>query len=54
MDPEDVVLGAPFDSTPFSFDSQVFLEVMLKGTLFPGSGPNLGKPHRAFGLACRC
>ncbi|EJD44427.1 generic peroxidase [Auricularia subglabra TFB-10046 SS5] len=43
VDPEEVVLGAPFDSTPFSFDSQVFLEVMLKGTLFPGSGPNLGE-----------
>ncbi|EJD44441.1 generic peroxidase [Auricularia subglabra TFB-10046 SS5] len=43
VDPEEVVLGAPFDSTPFEFDSQVFLEVMLKGTLFPGSGPNLGE-----------
>ncbi|EJD50213.1 generic peroxidase [Auricularia subglabra TFB-10046 SS5] len=43
VDPEDVVLGAPFDSTPFSFDSQVFLEVMLRGTLFPGSGPNPGE-----------
>ncbi|EJD44423.1 generic peroxidase [Auricularia subglabra TFB-10046 SS5] len=43
VDPEPQVLGAPFDSTPFEFDSQVFLEVMLRGTLFPGSGPNLGE-----------
>lgn len=43
VDPEESVLGAPFDSTPFSFDSQVFLETMLKGVLFPGSGPNPGE-----------
>ncbi|EJD44424.1 generic peroxidase [Auricularia subglabra TFB-10046 SS5] len=43
VDPEPQVLGAPFDSTPFLFDSQVFLEVMLRGTLFPGSGPNVGE-----------
>ncbi|EJD40471.1 MnP-atypical, short manganese peroxidase [Auricularia subglabra TFB-10046 SS5] len=46
VDPEPQVLGAPFDSTPFSFDSQVFLEVMLRGTLFPGSGPNSGASSR--------
>ncbi|KAF4611708.1 hypothetical protein D9613_004042 [Agrocybe pediades] len=28
--------GTPFDSTPFTFDSQIFLEVLLKGRLFPG------------------
>ncbi|KAF8527334.1 manganese peroxidase [Gautieria morchelliformis] len=28
----------PFDSTPFTFDSQFFLEVLLKGTGFPGNG----------------
>ncbi|KAF9476395.1 manganese peroxidase 1 [Pholiota conissans] len=28
--------GTPFDSTVGTFDSQVFLEVLLKGTLFPG------------------
>lgn len=39
------MLGAPFDSTPFSFDSQVFLETMLRGTMFPGSGPNPGALH---------
>ncbi|KZV79442.1 manganese peroxidase 1 [Exidia glandulosa HHB12029] len=43
VDPEPSVLGAPFDSTPFSFDSQVFLETLLVGTMFPGSGPNPGE-----------
>ncbi|EJD37809.1 generic peroxidase [Auricularia subglabra TFB-10046 SS5] len=43
VDPEPQVLGAPFDSTPFSFDSQIFLETMLRGTMFPGSGPNPGE-----------
>jgi hypothetical protein len=28
--------GAPFDSTPGTFDSQFFVEVLLNGTLFPG------------------
>jgi hypothetical protein len=27
--------GTPFDSTVGTFDSQVFLEVLLKGTRFP-------------------
>ncbi|KZV98520.1 heme peroxidase [Exidia glandulosa HHB12029] len=45
VDPSPDLLGAPFDSTPFDFDSQVFLEVMLQGTSFPagGSGANLGE-----------
>ncbi|KAJ7064047.1 manganese peroxidase [Mycena amicta] len=30
--------AAPFDSTPFTFDTQVFLEVLLKGVGFPGNG----------------
>ncbi|KAF8153853.1 manganese peroxidase 1 [Crassisporium funariophilum] len=30
--------GTPFDSTAGTFDSQVFLEVLLKGKLFPGPG----------------
>ncbi|KAI0832313.1 manganese peroxidase isozyme precursor [Trametes gibbosa] len=29
--------GTPFDSTASSFDSQVFIEVLLRGTLFPGN-----------------
>ncbi|KAF8522048.1 substrate-free manganese peroxidase [Gautieria morchelliformis] len=28
----------PFDTTPFTFDSQIFVEVLLKGTGFPGNG----------------
>lgn len=28
-------MGVPFDSTPFTFDSQIFLEVLLKGTAVP-------------------
>ncbi|KDR65833.1 hypothetical protein GALMADRAFT_106691 [Galerina marginata CBS 339.88] len=35
--------GTPFDSTVGTFDSQVFLEVLLKGTLFPGNGPQSGE-----------
>ena len=44
VDPSPKVFGAPFDSTPFDFDSQVFLEVMLRANSFPagGSGPNIG------------
>ncbi|KZS94218.1 manganese peroxidase [Sistotremastrum niveocremeum HHB9708] len=40
----DPTIGAvPFDSTPFVYDTQVFLEVLLKGTGFPGTGPNQGE-----------
>ncbi|KAJ6628624.1 manganese peroxidase [Mycena sp. CBHHK59/15] len=35
--------AAPFDSTPFDFYTQVFLEVLLKGTGFPGTGNNTGE-----------
>ncbi|TFK35743.1 manganese peroxidase 1 [Crucibulum laeve] len=35
--------GTPFDSTVGTFDTQVFLEVLLKGTLFPGNGPQPGE-----------
>jgi len=43
VDPSPLVLGSPFDSTPSDFDSQVFLEVMLRGTLFPGNGSHQGE-----------
>ena len=33
----------PFDSTPFTFDGQVFLEVLLKGTGFPDTSGNVGE-----------
>ncbi|EIN09061.1 substrate-free manganese peroxidase [Punctularia strigosozonata HHB-11173 SS5] len=32
--------AAPFDSTPFVMDTQIFLEVLLEGTGFPGAGPS--------------
>ncbi|KAJ7897837.1 manganese peroxidase, partial [Mycena leptocephala] len=35
--------AVPFDSTPFTFDTQFFLEVLLKGTGFPGSSNNVGE-----------
>jgi len=35
--------AAPFDSTPFTFDTQVFLEVLLKGVGFPGTNNNTGE-----------
>ncbi|KDR82559.1 hypothetical protein GALMADRAFT_134156 [Galerina marginata CBS 339.88] len=35
--------GTPFDSTVGTFDSQVFLEVLLKGNLFPGNGSQSGE-----------
>ncbi|KZS88754.1 peroxidase [Sistotremastrum niveocremeum HHB9708] len=35
--------AAPFDSTPFTFDTQIFVEVLLRGTGFPGTGGNQGE-----------
>jgi len=35
--------AAPFDSTPFTFDTQIFLEVLLVGVGFPGTGNNTGE-----------
>ncbi|KAI0265580.1 manganese peroxidase 1 precursor [Gloeopeniophorella convolvens] len=40
---DPTIPGTPFDSTPFIFDTQVFVEVQLRGTLFPGDGPNQGE-----------
>ncbi|KAK0241265.1 manganese peroxidase 2 [Armillaria nabsnona] len=43
-DKVDVTIpGTPFDSTPEIFDTQVFIEVQLRGTLFPGTGGNQGE-----------
>ncbi|KAF5319298.1 hypothetical protein D9619_008342 [Psilocybe cf. subviscida] len=36
--------GTPFDSTVGTFDTQVFLEVLLKGTQFPNANKSLGFP----------
>ncbi|KAF8508569.1 heme peroxidase [Gautieria morchelliformis] len=35
--------AVPFDSTPFTIDTQVFLELFLKGTGFPGTQNNTGE-----------
>ncbi len=31
-----ISFSTPFDSTPEIFDTQIFIEVQLQGTLFPG------------------
>ncbi|GJE86712.1 manganese peroxidase isoform 4 [Phanerochaete sordida] len=40
---DESIDAAPFDSTPFTFDTQIFLEVLLKGTGFPGMNNNTGE-----------
>ncbi|KAJ7749386.1 manganese-dependent peroxidase [Mycena metata] len=39
--------GLPFDSTPSVFDTQFFLETLLKGTLYPGTSGNQGEVETA-------
>ncbi|KAJ7022300.1 manganese peroxidase 1 [Mycena alexandri] len=39
--------GLPFDSTPSVFDTQFFVETLLKGTLFPGTSGNQGEVESA-------
>ena len=39
--------GTPFDSTPSSFDSQMFIEIQMRGTLFPGTSGNQGQVESA-------
>ncbi|EMD37100.1 MnP-short short manganese peroxidase [Gelatoporia subvermispora B] len=40
---DPAIPGTPFDSTPSDFDPQIFIEVQLRGTLFPGTGGNQGE-----------
>ncbi|KZV89005.1 peroxidase MNP2 [Exidia glandulosa HHB12029] len=40
---EPAIERSPFDSTPALFDNQVFLEVLLQGTAFPGNGSHEGE-----------
>ncbi|KAJ7093358.1 heme peroxidase [Mycena belliarum] len=40
---DPTIPGTPFDSTPGIFDTQLFIEVQLRGTLFPGTGGNAGE-----------
>lgn len=35
--------AAPFDSTPFTFDTQIYVEVLLKGVGVPGTTGNAGE-----------
>ncbi|KAJ7201749.1 putative versatile peroxidase [Mycena rebaudengoi] len=40
---DESIPGTPFDSTPGVFDTQLFIEVQLRGTAFPGTGGNPGE-----------
>ncbi|KAJ7097412.1 lignin peroxidase LiP2 precursor [Mycena epipterygia] len=40
---DPTIPGTPFDSTPSVFDTQIFIEVQLRGTMFPGSQPGQGE-----------
>ena len=40
---DPTIQAVPFDSTPFTFDTQIFLEVLLKGVGFPGTNNNTGE-----------
>lgn len=40
---DQTIQAVPFDSTPFDFDTQIFVEVLLKGIGFPGTSGNLGE-----------
>ncbi|KAJ8502205.1 hypothetical protein ONZ51_g84 [Trametes cubensis] len=40
---DPTIPGTPFDSTPELFDTQFFIETLLKGTLFPGTAGNQGE-----------
>ncbi|KAG7449783.1 manganese peroxidase 1 [Guyanagaster necrorhizus] len=40
---DPTIPGTPFDSTPEIMDSQFFIEVQLRGTLFPGTAGNQGE-----------
>ncbi|KAJ6536416.1 manganese peroxidase isozyme precursor [Mycena vulgaris] len=40
---DETIPGTPFDSMPSTFDAQFFVETLLVGTAFPGSGGNQGE-----------
>ncbi|KAF5335227.1 hypothetical protein D9758_014766 [Tetrapyrgos nigripes] len=40
---DPTIPGTPFDSTPGIFDTQLFIEVQLRGTVFPGTSGNQGE-----------
>ncbi|KAH9483363.1 Versatile peroxidase VPL1 [Psilocybe cubensis] len=39
--------GVPFDQTPDVFDTQIFVDVQLRGTMFPGNGTTEGEVETA-------
>ncbi|TFK65297.1 manganese peroxidase 1 [Pluteus cervinus] len=40
---DTTIPGTPFDSTPSIFDTNIFIDVLLNGTIFPGTGNNSGE-----------
>lgn len=42
-DIDPTLIQVPFDTTPFTFDTQFFLETLLTGTGFPGTTNNTGE-----------
>ncbi|PPQ86010.1 hypothetical protein CVT26_012539 [Gymnopilus dilepis] len=42
-DIDSIVPGTPLDSTPFIFDTQLYIEVALRGFLFTSTGENQGE-----------
>jgi cytochrome c peroxidase len=40
---DPTIPGTPFDSTPSVFDTNIFIQVLLKGFLFPGTSGNQGE-----------
>jgi len=46
-DVDPTIPGTPFDSTPAVFDTQIFVDVQMRGTLFPGTGGNQGEVESA-------
>lgn len=51
---EPAIDRSPFDSTPGVFDNQVFLEVQLRGTSFPGAGAHEGEVESPMPGEFRC
>ncbi|KZS98192.1 manganese peroxidase precursor [Sistotremastrum niveocremeum HHB9708] len=48
---DPTIQAVPFDSTPFVFDTQIFVEVQLRGIGFPGTGGNVGEAESPLPLS---
>ncbi|TFK65303.1 versatile peroxidase VPL1 [Pluteus cervinus] len=44
---DPTIPGTPFDTTPSVYDTNIFIDVLLKGTLFPGTAGNQGEVETA-------